>query len=287
MQQPGLQQAPAGWPAMPGLQSPLASQAPQFPPNPAQFPPGTVPQQGAPSYPGQSYTVYPPQAQPGAQPGFPHQFQAPQPAPQYQPPYQGHFQPAPQQQYQPPQAQAPGVAPVAFPSSPYGSQPPAPGQQPPSPAQMLARQLTDVARTLEQLFPGYQIVQSILLDLSTSGHPHAGIDDAARSLKDALYYHGATLGAIRRLLIGETNPAVLTGLAAAIQSLNRAQSQARPLLERLIQAGPASARGAAANAAQTLTTSDVLLGQATGAIQALVGPGAWETARSRMAETAT
>jgi hypothetical protein len=245
LQQPGLQQMTAGWPTVPGLQTaPFGSPGPQFPPQaPAPQP-----------YPGQSYMVYPPfGSQPGGRPPGP-------------------------------QPQGAQVPPVTFPASPYSGGPSQQGQQaPPSPAQMLARQLTEVARTLEQMIPGFQLVQSALLDLTAAGSPPMpGLGEAVKGLKDALYYHGAALGAIRRLLMGETSPAVLTNLAAAVQRLGRVQSESRHLVERVTQNAPAPMRGAAVNLAQSTTAADALLGQATAAIQALVGPQVWEAARQSL-----
>jgi hypothetical protein len=252
-------------PAFPSPYQPQGQSPPQFP-GPAQF-------QIPPQFPGPTQFQVPPQF-----PG-PAQFQAP-------PPFQtaGPFQAQPG-----PQPQTAQVAPVAFPTSPYGAQAPqgqGQGQAPPSPAQVLAKQLMDIARLLEQLIPGYQMAQSVLMDLAAPGQTVSGLDDASRGVKDVLYYHGATLGAIRRLLLGETTPAVLTGLAAAVQALTRTQSRVRPLLEKLIQAAPATSRGTVTNAAQTFTAGDPLLGQATSAVQALVGPQAWESARGRIPEGA-
>lgn len=294
MQQPGLQQTPAGWPGMPGLQSPPAGQGSQFQPGsgpfrPNPFQPGQVTQPGAfpfpqslpqqqvptpqfPSqgYPGQSYQMqpYPNPYQPSPQPG----------GPSYQTQTMYQAQAAPQPQAAP-------VPPVAFPTVSPPSQ--GGGQQgPQSQAQALSRQLVELARTLEQLIPGYQIMQSILLELTVapSGQPITWRDETLRSLKDALYYHGATLGAIRRLLCGETTPAVLTNLAMAFQALSQVQTEARPLLERLIMVAPLPIRSAISSLTQSVTAADTLLGQAGAAIQALVGPQIWETARTRIQE---
>ncbi|MFZ5825105.1 MAG: hypothetical protein ACOY94_12330 [Bacillota bacterium] len=260
---------------MPGLQSlPQAQPQQQFSgqPFPGQQPQGQqFPSHG---FPGHTYQVqppqqaaqFPPQFQPQAQ-GFP---------PQYQTQYQTQAQPAPQPQAAP-------VPPVAAPATPtHGA-----GQQgPQSQAQALNRQLIDLARTLEQLIPGYQIMQSLLLDLSTSPAAQTGaaLDETVHGLKDALYYHGATLGAIRRLLCGETTPAVLSSLAVAFHALSQVQTRIRPLLERLTMAAPIANRASVSGLIQSVTSADPLLAQAGSAIQALIGPQIWEAARTRVQE---
>ncbi|MFZ5817354.1 MAG: hypothetical protein ACOY93_18985 [Bacillota bacterium] len=218
------------------------------------------------------------QSLPSAQP----QFQA------AQPPFQPGFQTQVQQQPVMQQQAAP-VAPVACPAytPPFGAQAAGqPQQAAPTPAQMLARQMVDLARTLEQLIPGYQIMQSILVELQATGaaQPVAGFREAVEGLKDAVYYHGATLGTIRRILCGEMSPNVLTNLAVAFLSLGQVQTRIRPLLERLTMAAPTTVRGSIASLTQTVTASDLLLGQAGSAIQGIVGPQVWDAARSRVQE---
>lgn len=302
MQQPGLQQTPAGWPGMPGLQAPFSQAQPQ------------AAHQSAHGYPSHTYQVQPypaPSVQPGQfQPSSQPQFQA-QPQFQFQPQFQLQPQAQPAQyppsyppQYQtqtqaqvqpsPQQPQAAPVTPVSPPASPYssGAQPGShQGQQNPAQAQAqaVARQLIEVARTLEQLIPGYQIAQSVLLELSPapSTQQASGHNEAIESLRDALYSHGACLGTIRRLLCGETTPAVLSNLVVAFHSLSQAHTRSRPLLERVTAVAPLSQRGSLTSLNQMLTQADSLLGQVGSTIQTLVGPHLWEAARPRTPEKAT
>lgn len=198
-------------------------------------------------------------------------------------PYQAQFQGQPQPAMQGQAAPVPGVP---FPSTPYG---PAQGQGQPGPQgqaqpQGPARQLVELARTLEQLIPGYQALEAILFELSASsgGRPAiAGISEAVRGLKSCLYFHGATLGTIRRMLVGETSPTVLIALAAAFQLLAQEHGRARPMVEQALGAMPPAMLGPLSPILQNVGTVDGLLQKAGAAIQALVGPQAWEAGRER------
>lgn len=215
--------------------------------------------------------------QPGLQqlptgwPGLPGQ-NAPQPV--YQPPFQAP--PGFQGQTQP-------VPPVAFPASPYAAPAPGPGQPAPqSQAQAAARQLVELARTLEQLIPGYQALQAILFELSGSPGASPGpLREALRGLKGCVYYHGATLGTIRRLLLGETSPAVLIALAAAFQALAQEHENARPGVEQALSALPPAMSGGLSSLLQGAGNPDSVLQKAAAAVQAITGPQIWEAARGR------
>lgn len=248
MQQPGLQQLPAGWPGTPGLQAPL----PQ-------------------GYPGQSYMVPPP----GMPPGY-------QPAGRPSAPYQAQYQAPPPQPAV--QQQAAPVAPVASPGSPYHpNQAPAQGA-PQNPAQALARQLVEIARTLEQLFPGYQAIQAILSEMATapSGIGLPGLNEAIQGVKESLYHHGATLGFIRRLLSGETSPALLTHLSAAYHALQHVHTRTRPTVERALMSYPIAPQSPLAGLLQSAAArTDGLINQVGAGLQAILGPHAWEAGRSR------
>ncbi len=122
-----------------------------------------------------------------------------------------------------------------------------------------------------------------LLELAAvpQGATASGVQEASSLLKEATYYHGATLGAIRRLLFGDTNPTVLTLLASSYHLLVENQSQLRPVLDRLFMSAPVTMRPTLTGLGQSLTSGDTALGQAGTALQALVGPQIWETARGR------
>ncbi|MEW8979096.1 MAG: hypothetical protein AB2385_11880 [Symbiobacterium sp.] len=166
----------------------------------------------------------------------------------------------------PPQA-AP-VAPAPFPTSPNGAQPP-----------MLAQQLVHVARSLEQLFPGYQALVSLLLE-ATATRPSPRLQEAVRSAEEALYYHGATLGAIRRILCGEASANVLMNLATAFHHLSRAQPRVRAAADQVLALVPSAQHGLMGSLVQSAAAADGVLAQAGTAIQALVGQQAWESART-------
>gem|GEM_PF-2441178 len=195
------------------------------------------------------------------------------------------FQAPPAQGQVPPQsAQAAPVAPVAFPGStaPNAAQPVAQGGQA-NPAQAFARQLIEAARLLEQAIPGYQIGIATLLDLASASLTTRppGVDEAIAGLKEATYYHGAALGAIRRLLFGEMTPAVLSLLATSYHLLAETQAQLRPALDRVLMSAPLTARPNLTGLGQSLTTGDTALAQAGAALQAIVGPQVWDSGRSR------
>jgi len=196
------------------------------------------------------------------------------------------------QQYQLPfqapsalQGQTQPVAPVPFPASPYAQPGPVQGQPAPqSQAQMAARQLVELARTLEQLIPGYQALQAILFELSGSPGANTGaLREALRGLKSCVYYHGAALGTIRRLLLGETSPAVLMALAAAFQALAQEHERARPGVEQALSALPPAMSGGLHSLLQGAGNPESILQRATAAVQAITGPQIWEAARGRVA----
>lgn len=192
--------------------------------------------------------------------------------PVYQPPFQA---PAGMQ------GQAQPVAPVAFAAAPA----PGPAQPvPQSQAQAAARQLIELARTLEQLIPGYQTLQAILFELSSSpGASPGALREALRGLKSCAYYHGATLGTIRRLLLGETSPAVLMALAAAFQALAQEHEKARPGVEQALSVLPPAVSSGLTSLLQGAGNPESLLQRAASAVQAITGPQIWEAARGRTA----
>lgn len=174
------------------------------------------------------------------------------------------------------QPQVSPVAPVPFPASPSGAtQPQMLTQQ----TQMLTQQLVQVAKSLEQLFPGYQALVSLLLE-ATGARPSQALHDAVRSAEEALYYHGATLGAIRRILCGETAPTVLMSLATAFHRLSRTQPRVRAAADQVLALVPSAQHGLMGSLIQSVTAADTALAQAATTIQSLVGPQAWESARA-------
>jgi len=198
------------------------------------------------------------------------------------PQFPPQFAPQPQGQASV-QPQAAPVAPVAFPNSPYGgAQPqgqPQPQQQP-NPAQVMTQQLVQMAKSLEQLIPGYQALLSLLLEASGPS-PSPSLNEAVRSVEKCLYYHGATLGSIRRLLCGETSPNVLTNLAAGFHGLTQVQPRLRAAADQVTSLVPSAQRSLTANLLQSLSTADSTLAGVGTAIQNFVGPQAWEGARTR------
>lgn len=183
------------------------------------------------------------------------------------------------------QPQAALAAPAPFPAGPYGAPPFAPagataqGQQPPNPAQVLTQQLVQTARALEQLFPGYQALLSLLLEASSAA-PSPALNEAVRSVEEGLYYHGATLGAIRRILCGEATPNVLMNLAAGFHGLSRIQPRMRAAAEQVLSVMPSVRHSLTGSLVQSVAAADGVLGTVGTAIQSLVGPQTWEMARA-------
>lgn len=220
------------------------------------------------------------QPQPYAQP---QQYAQPQPYAQSVPftlPQQ-YVQPQPYaqpQQYAQPQSQAVPVAPVASPYAPPGAGFPQAGAQP-SPQQALMRHVIGIAKSLEQLLPSYQMLVSLLSD---RGQAIGGVDQVLQRLKEATFAHFATLGAIRRVMCGDTSPEALSSLAAGVNQLHALHSQLRPQFERLLMAVVPDIRQMIAGLAGTIAAADAALAQAVPAVQALVGPQLWEAARSKV-----
>lgn len=264
--------------AIPG-QAPFAQ--PQ-PPSPYAQPTYTH----APVY-GQTPLGQPPMAQqPYAQPTYAPAPTYAQPAP-FQPGAFGQLPGGAQQ----PMGQMPGasqgapVTPVACPAYvPPGGQPQGNAAQ--QAQQAYARQLVSIARGLEQLIPGYQILISVLQDLTTSprGETLSGTAPLMATLRGAAYHHFATLGAVRRFLCGEATNEMLGSMAVGLNQLIHLHNQARPQVERLVMSATPDLRAALSSLAQTVTAADSLLSQASTAVQAAVGPRLWEEARARAFE---
>ena len=183
------------------------------------------------------------------------------------------------------QPQAALAAPVPFAAGPFGSAPPfaqtglpVQGQQP-NPAQVLTQQLVQTARSLEQLFPGYQALLSLLLEASSNA-PSPALNEAVRNVEEGLYYHGAALGAIRRILCGEATPNVLMNLAAGFHGLMRTQPRVRAAAEQVLSLMPSARQTLTGTLVQSIGAADGVLAAAATAIQTLVGPQAWEAART-------
>lgn len=221
-------------------------------------------------WPGLTGAVYPDSF--GQQPtqGLPAQ-QVQLPPPQFMPPFPAPFPSQPQGQASV-QPQAAPVAPVAFPQGQ--------GQQQPNPAQVMTQQLIQMAKSLEQLIPGYQALLSLLMEASGPS-PSPSLNEAVRSVERCLFYHGATLGSIRRLLCGETSPSVLTNLAAGYHALSQAQPRVRAAAEQVLGLVPSAQRSLTANLLHSLSTADNTLAGVGTAIQNFVGPQAWESALAR------
>lgn len=191
------------------------------------------------------------------------------------PGYPAHFagSPAPSgsQAYAPPAAP---VFPVANPSHTAPQSDPA-QQQSPQPA--YARHLVAVARTLEQVIPSYQLLISTLQNLPKEQQTSAQtLED---SLKEAAFHHFASLGAIRRLLMGEAAPDLMLGLSLALNRLVRIHSGARPLMDQLIGSVPPTAQRTLAAHYQA---AEAQLSQAAAAVQAVIPPQVWEAARQQV-----
>lgn len=178
--------------------------------------------------------------------------------------------------------QAAPVAPVAY--VPGAGQPAGAGAQTPQQQQQQAfrAQVVAVARSLEQVIPGYQLLVSFLNDAAASpgAQPLAGAETLRDALKEAIFLHFATLGTIRRILIGETTAEVAASLATGVNQLIRLHTQARPIFDQILAAAPAEVRAALANLTQSITTADTQLNQAGTATQALVGQQIWDAART-------
>lgn len=240
---------------------------------------------GLPGYGGQFPYAQPlpmSQTMPMAQPPMPTLYGQPQPQ---MPAMYGQPQPAmmaaPQSMQAPGQSAAP-VAPVASPASPYAQpsgQGPAGQQQNP-----YTRHLVAIARSLEQAIPNYQIVISVLEGLVNAPQsPLREGKEAIDTLRELTYQHYAALGAIRRLLWGESTPDVAALLASGAHMLNALHNSLRPQLERVAATLPNELRGLLVNLAQTFLATDSFLNQAASGIQALVGPQIWEAARAKLA----
>lgn len=181
------------------------------------------------------------------------------------------------------QTQAAPVPPVSAPAyAPPSGQ--APGAQ--NPQQAFQRQLTGLARTLEQAIPGYQFLSSVTEEVFSlpQGSSLPGAAQVTEILKEAVLCHSGALGGIRRLLCGDTSPMVGEGLALHLHRLANLHSRLRPALEHLSTSAPIELRHPLANLIQTLSTTDSFVSQAAQAAQSLVGPQVWENARARSAQ---
>lgn len=172
----------------------------------------------------------------------------------------------------------------------YGQQPPGAGaqqrQQSPAQAAQQAYQqrLISLAKTLEQQFPDHQILVSMFNEIfnSPAGHTISGAEPLMDALKDLVFCHTATLGAIRRFLYGEATPIVLTDMAVAIMQLGKIHSNIQPLIDRLIMSAGQDMRGPLNGLAQNFASSGLHLSQATQAMQATVGQHIWEAAEEKV-----
>ncbi|HEY3366865.1 MAG TPA: hypothetical protein VGK74_17580 [Symbiobacteriaceae bacterium] len=204
----------------------------------------------------------------GGQPG-------PMGGPQGQPMYQ---QPGPQQS-------AP-VAPVQAPFNPAGMSGGGPQQQQQQqPQNPYARPAISIARTLEQAIPGYQLLVSVVQDLAVTPRGESLAQAAPAVLeimRELVLQHYAALGAIRRVLCGETTPDVFMALAIPVNQLILLHSQVRPLVDRLSMAAPPELRAPFSGLSQAISGNDMHLSQASQAIQQVFGPQVWEAARSRV-----
>ena len=251
--------------------------------SPAQFgtSPSGVPQYGATQF--------------GAPPYGPAQYGAPQTGAQ---PFGGQQfpgQPFGGQQYgaqqfpgAAPSPQAAPVSPVACPAyvPPSGAQ--TQGQsQAQSIQQAYARQMQAVARSLEQMIPGVQIMISVLQEVlgSPRGQTLAGANTLVSALREVVFQHFAALGAIRRFLCGEATPQVLTALSVAMNQLTRLQAQARPLVERIVMGASPELRGTVSSLSQTVTAADTLASQAANMVRGMVGQQIWDAASTQVAPT--
>lgn len=236
----------------------------QFPPSY----PGTQP--GAPVTAYGQPAAFPQAPPPGFAPGYP-TGQPPMPAPQsFAPPPPGGFPPGPGygQQGAPPRA-------------PQQSQSPAQQAQ-----QAYQQRLIGVARTLEQLFPDYQILVSMFNEIfnSPAGQTISGAEPLMTTLKELAFSHTAALGGIRRFLYGEATPIVLSDMAVATMQLGKIHSQIQPLIDRLILSAGTDLRGPLGSLSQNFASSGLHLSQATQAMQATVGPQIWEAAQAKVNE---
>jgi len=143
--------------------------------------------------------------------------------------------------------------------------------------------MVSIARMLEQSIPGWQLVASVVDEISSAPGASAlpGSSALVGALEDSIFHLNASIGAIRRFVSGEASAGILATLAYSVNHLSRAQSQVRPLFERWIMSTAVQERAPLTNLAQQLTTADYLLGQAVTAIQATVGQQIWETARTQ------
>ena len=231
------------------------------------------------------------QAAPAFAPGqFPGPQFPPGPIPGQQPPqYMTGQQAVPAQQvplYPQPQTGAAPVPGVAYPGAVGGSPQ---GAQPQSPQQAMARQLMGVARGLEQIIPGYQLLVSVFQDALVSPRAHglAGVQPLLEQLKEAIYHHFVTLGAVRRFLMGEVTPDILASLATGVNYLNAIHSRTKPLFEQVLTSASPELRAPLSQLAQTLTAAEGLLLQTTAAVRTLVGPQIWDACKDRVSGLAT
>lgn len=234
-----------------------------------------------PSYPG---------AQPG--PGGPVGYAPPQGFPQAAPPgfappgMAGPPQGFPPQGFPPQGFPQQGFPPQGFPQqAPPGAGAQRPQQSPAQAAQQAYQQrLIGIARTLEQQFPDHQILISMFNEIfnSPAGQTISGAEPLMDALKDLIFAHTATLGAIRRFLYGEATPIVLTDMAVAIMQLGKIHSNIQPLIDRLIMSAGQDMRGPLNGLAQNFASSGLHLSQATQAMQATVGQHIWEAAQEKV-----
>ncbi len=178
-------------------------------------------------------------------------------------------QPAPQAAPVPPV-----TAPQYTPSAGYQQ-----GQQQ-SPQQAMARQLTSIARVLEQLLPVYQMLisEAQACKKAQGGQDTSGADSLLDTLKEGTFHHYASLGAIRRFLMGETSAEVVQALARSVYRLTRAHAEIRPRLEQVVQSAEPELRPALSGLSQATAQGDSLLARTVSAVKATVGEPLWEQA---------
>lgn len=104
------------------------------------------------------------------------------------------------------------------------------------------QQLSCMLGILEAGVQPHQWLASLVAQLERAEPRIEGLSQLRAALQQALYSRAAALGALRRLMAGDLNPALVDVAARHIQMASRLYAEARPLVQRVERAAPAAYR---------------------------------------------
>lgn len=104
------------------------------------------------------------------------------------------------------------------------------------------QQLSSMLGILEAGVQSHQWLASLVAQLEHARAPIDGLSQLRSTLQQILYSRNAAMGALRRILAGDLNPALVEVATRQIQMAQRLQAEARPLVERMARTAPATYR---------------------------------------------